>query len=56
MTLTDVLTTVSGSHLQSEVTCVPSVDTKRTPVVDVIGQPICDVIGRPSIEPRCNWL
>ena len=56
MTLTDVSTTFSGSHLQSQVICVTSVDTIRTPVVDVIGQLIRDVIGRLSVEPRCNWL
>ena len=47
---------LSGSHLQSQVICVTSVATIKTPVVDVIGQPIRDVIGRLSVEPRCNWL
>ena len=57
MTLTDVsITFRSRSHLQSQLICVTSVDTKRTPVVDVIGQLFRDVIGRLSVEPRCNWL
>ena len=58
MTLNDVSRdNLSGSHLQSKVICVTSVDTIiRTPVVDVIGQLIRDVIGRMSVEPRCNWL
>ena len=56
MTLTDRFDNLSGSHLQSQVICVTSVDTIRTPVVDVIGQLIRDVIGRLSVEPRCNWL
>ena len=47
---------LSGSHLQSQVTCVTSVDTIRTPVVDVIGQLIRDVIGRLSVEPWCDQL
>ena len=47
---------LSGSHLQSQVICVTSVDTIRTPVVNVIGQLIRDVIGRLSVEPRSNWL
>ena len=52
----DCFDNLSGSHLQSQVICVTSVDTIRTPVVDVIGQIIRDVIGRLSVEPRCNWL
>jgi len=42
---------LSGSHLQSQVISVTSVNTIRTPVVDVIGQLIRDVIGRLSVEP-----
>ena len=42
---------LSGSHLQSQVICVRSVNTIRTPVVDVIGRLIRDVIGRLSVEP-----
>ena len=35
MTLTDVSTNLSGSHLQSQLICVTSVDTISTPVVHV---------------------
>ena len=42
---------VSANHrLQSQVICVTSVDTMRTPVVDVIGQLMHDVIGRLSVK------
>ena len=56
MTLADAFDNPSGSHLQSQVICVMSVDTIKILVIDVIGQLICDVIGRLSVEPRCNLL
>ena len=56
MTLNDLSTTRAEVTFGSQVICVMSVDTIRTPVVDVIGQLIRDVIGGLSVEPRCNWL
>ena len=56
MTLTACRHFDNLSHLHSQVICVMSVDTIRTPVVDVIGELIRDVIGRLSVETRCNWL